>query len=350
MGITGFTNSPNTFGICRFIMGLGVGGTFPNTIALASEYSPARNRTLMGGGIAGGMLVGGIAAALFAMWLFPHHGWRSVFFVGAIPLILMPVYGKLLPESPDHLLKRGRLEELRALLRKARPTDSLPKDAALEVTKGSGKVPLAAVFQGGRAFSSVVIWIMFFMNMFVIFGFTVWLPKLMMNAGYSLGSGLFFLLTLQVVSLVGGQVFPMVADRIGARPALVIAFLLAFTCIVPGAVHAQLCLALGPSWHVWIRLQRRARGSERLRWKLLSAGDAFHGNWIDLCCWPFGRHCGARVDGHSVVAASQLSDQHAHPGGARYWSRNLHTPGRDKYNFGRQQQESRQREAAVRHA
>jgi AAHS family benzoate transporter-like MFS transporter len=231
-GLTGFTHSPSTFGMCRFIMGLGVGGSFPNMIALASEYAPSRNRTLMGGGIAGGMLVGGIAAALFAMWLFPHFGWRSVFFVGLIPLVFMPVYGKLLPESPDHLLKRARLEPLRAFMRKARPADFLPDDVALDVTQGSGKAPLAAVFQDGRAFSSVVIWIMFFMNMFVIWGFTVWLPKLMMNAGYSLGSGLFFLLTLQVISLFGGGIFPIIGDHIGARPALVIAFLLAFTCIV----------------------------------------------------------------------------------------------------------------------
>jgi AAHS family benzoate transporter-like MFS transporter len=350
MGITGFTNSPNTFGICRFIMGLGVGGTFPNMIALASEYSPARNRTLMGGGIAGGMLVGGIVAALLAMWLFPHYGWRSVFFAGVVPLVLMPIYGKLLPESPDHLLKRGRLEELRALLRKARPADSLPEHADLEVTKGSGKVPLAAVFQDGRAFSSVVIWIMFFMNMFVIFGFTVWLPKLMMNAGYSLGSGLFFLLTLQVVSLVGGQVFPMVADHIGARPALVIAFLLAFTCIVlvPYTHNFALLSALvGMSGFGFNGGQGVANGYVGSYYP-----PAMRSTGIGLiyAVGRLGAIVGPTLMGillslHLTYRTNMLI---------------LAAPGigaaicillvRDKYHFGRQQQESGRREAAVRHA
>lgn len=350
MGVTGFTNSPNTFGICRFIMGLGVGGTFPNMIALASEYSPARNRTLMGGGIAGGMLVGGIAAALLAMWLFPHYGWRSVFLAGAIPLVLMPVYGKLLPESPDHLLKRGRLEELRALLRKARPADSLPTHAALEVTKGSGKVPLAAVFQDGRAFSSVVIWIMFFMNMFVIFGFTVWLPKLMMNAGYSLGSGLFFLLTLQVVSLVGGQVFPMVADHVGARPALGIAFLLAFTCIVlvPYTHNfALLSVLVGMSGFGFNGGQGVANGYVGSYYP-----PAMRSTGIGLiyAVGRLGAIVGPALMG--ILLSLHLSYQTnmlilAAPGiGAAICILLV----RDKYNFGRQQQESRQREAAVRHA
>jgi AAHS family benzoate transporter-like MFS transporter len=73
---------------------------------------------------------------------------------------------------------------------------------------------------------------MFFMNMYMIFAFTVWLPKLMMNAGYSLASGLFFLLMLQLVSLVGVGLFGSIADRLGGRLALCIAYLAAFVFIV----------------------------------------------------------------------------------------------------------------------
>jgi len=231
MGLTGFTNGPLWFGVLRFLMGIGIGGSMPNVIALSSEYSPGRNRTMMGGTVSGGMQIGGIAAALIAMWLFPMFGWRSVFFVGAVPLLFLPLYAKLLPESPVHLFKSGRLAELRGFLQRVRPTEPLAEDTQFEINKGTGKAPIAAVFQEGRAFSTIVIWIMYFMNMYVIFGFTVWLPKLMMNNGYSLGSGLFFLLTLQVVSYIGVWIFGTIADRLGGRPTLVVAFLLAFVCI-----------------------------------------------------------------------------------------------------------------------
>ncbi len=232
MGLTGFTNGPLSFGILRFFMGLGIGGSMPNVIALSSEYSPGRNRTMMGGTITGGMQIGGIAAALVAMALFSHFGWRSVFFVGVLPLLFMPLYAKLLPESPIHLFKRNRLQQLRDYLRRARPGDTLPENATFEVSKGSGRAPIAAVFQEHRGLSTLLIWIMFFMNMYVIFGFTVWLPKLMMNNGYSLGSGLFFLLTLQVVSYIGVWIFGELSDRFSARMCLIAAFVLAFVCIL----------------------------------------------------------------------------------------------------------------------
>ncbi len=350
MGLTGFTNSPLTFGICRFVMGLGIGGSMPNAIAIASEYAPSRNRTFMGGGITGGMQVGGIAAALFAMWLFPHFGWRSVFFVGAIPILVLPLYAKLLPESPNHLLKSNRLQQLRLFMRKARPADPLPDNVTLEVTKGSGKVPLAAVFQDGRAFSSVMLWIMFFLNMMVIYGFTVWLPKLMMNAGYSLFSGLFFLLTLQIVSLVGVVVFGTIADRFGGRPTLVVAYLLAFACValVPYTHNfALLSLLVGMSGFGF------------------SGGQGVAGGYIGSYYPPPMRSTGVGLTfglgrlgsiAGPVLMGILLSLHFTYQTSMLL----LASPAigatiaillvRDKYNFGRQQQDAQRQEAAAQHA
>lgn len=350
MGLTGFTHGPLTFGILRFFMGLGIGGSMPNAIAIVSEYAPSRNRTFMGGGITGGMQVGGMAAALFAMWLFPHFGWRSVFFVGALPLVIIPLYAKLLPESPDHLLKNKRLEALRTFMRKARPADPLSDKATLEVTKGSGKAPIAAIFQDGRAFSSVMLWITFFLNMFVIFGFTVWLPKLMMNAGYSLGSGLFFLFTLQIVSLIGVGVFGIFADRIGNKSALVIAFLLAFACIalVPYTHNfALLSLLVGMSGFGFSGGQGVANGYLGSYYPPTMRST---GVGLTFALGRFGAITGPVLMG--ILLSLHFSYQTnmlllAAPGiGAAICILLV----RDKYNYGRQQQELQRREAAAQHA
>ncbi|MGA3128517.1 MAG: MFS transporter [Candidatus Korobacteraceae bacterium] len=348
MGLTGFSSGPLTFGILRFFMGLGIGGTMPNMIAIVSEYAPSRNRTFMGGGITGGMQVGGIAAALFALWLFPHFGWRSVFFVGAFPLVLIPIYAKLLPESPDHLLNGNRLEKLRIFMRKARPADSFSDKVALEVTKGSGKAPIAAIFQDGRAFSSVMLWIMFILNMFVIYGFTVWLPKLMMNAGYSLGSGLFFLFTLQFVSLIGVGVFGIFADRIGNKLALVIAFLLAFACI-----------ALVPYTHNFVLLSFLV-GMSGFGF---SGGQGVANGYLGSYYPPAIRSTGVGLTfgmgrigsiAGPVVMGILLSLHFSYQTNMLL----LAAPGigaaicillvRDKYNYGRQQQDAQRHEAALR--
>jgi len=40
--------------------------------------------------------------------------------------------------------------------------------------------------------STIAIWIVVFMDFYLIFGLGIWLPKLMMNAGYALSSSLWF--------------------------------------------------------------------------------------------------------------------------------------------------------------
>jgi AAHS family benzoate transporter-like MFS transporter len=341
MGLTGFTNGPLSFSLFRFIVGLGIGGTMPNVIAIASEYAPGRNRTLMGGGVSGGMNVGGIAAALLAMWLFSHFGWRYVFFVGALPLLALPLYGKFFPESPIHLVKSNRLAKLRNYLRRARPDEPLADDTLFEVNKLAGRAPAAAVFQEGRAFSTVVIWIMFFMNMYIIFGFSVWLPKLMMNAGFSLMSSLFFLLALQVISLIGVVVFGTLADHIGGRPTLVIAYVLAFCCIaLIASTHnfVLLTLLVGLSGFGFYAGQAVANGYLGSYYppamRSTGIGLAFGIGRLGAIFGP--ALTGLLMSLHVSFQATLMA---------------LAAPGliaavcimlvRDKYNFGRQQQEAR---------
>ncbi|MGA3125704.1 MAG: MFS transporter [Candidatus Korobacteraceae bacterium] len=231
MFLTGLTHGATTFAICRFFTGLGVGGSLPNVTALASEYVPGRKRATIIATIYAGINVGGVVAALLSIWLFPHYGWRSVYFMGGIPLLVLPIYGKFLPESPVRLVRRNRLEKLRVFLRKARPQEIVPDNSVLEVEKGSGKAPIAAIFMEGRALSTVLFWIIWFMNVYVIFGFTLWLPKLIMNHGFSLATGLSFLLALSAAAIVGSCIAGVIADRVGTKPTLVGYYLLSFCSV-----------------------------------------------------------------------------------------------------------------------
>jgi len=231
MGLSGLTHSPSTFGFWRVVTGLGVGGSMPNMVALATEYIPGRNRFVAIAGLLSGIQVGGIAAALLGMWSFPHYGWRGVFLFGLVPLVLIPAYAKYLPESPTYLVRKNRFEQLRASMRRARPGETVASDAALEVEQGKGKVPLAAILQEGRGYSTVVFWIMYFMNLYVIFAFTIWLPKLIMNQGYSLAKGLSFLLTLSIGSIAGSFLAGYIADRTSTRPTLVGCYVVSFCSV-----------------------------------------------------------------------------------------------------------------------
>ncbi|HEY3426396.1 MAG TPA: MFS transporter [Negativicutes bacterium] len=230
-GATGLANGPDAFAICRFLAGLGIGGAMPNIVALASEYAPAKNRALVIAVIFSGMQIGGIAAAGLSMWLFPLVGWRPIFYIGALPLLLVPVFLKSLPESPVRLIDSKRIDEIKAILRKLRPEEILPDDITLDIVRTAGKASVKDVFRENRGLSTLIIWIVYFMNMYMIFGLGIWLPKLMMDAGFGLGSGLWFLLVLQFAAFFGSQLAGVLADWFGAKTTMVGAYLIAFAAI-----------------------------------------------------------------------------------------------------------------------
>jgi AAHS family benzoate transporter-like MFS transporter len=247
MIVTSFANNLLAFSVAWFVTGLGAAGSMVNVIALASEYAPRHNRIMMGGVITIGIPVGGLVATLLSLGFFSRFGWRSVFLAGAFPLLLLPVYIRLLPESPFHLVKNGKLSRLRSLLRKARTHEVLTNDADLQMNTRGGKVAIAAVFKEHRAFSTVVFCAMFILILYVAFGFNVWIPKLMMDAGFSLRKGLFSLGTSYCAALVGLLIMGRIADRVGSSRMIVCCLLLAFSSIVLLPFTARLSLAMALS-------------------------------------------------------------------------------------------------------
>jgi AAHS family 3-hydroxyphenylpropionic acid transporter len=115
----------------RLITGAGLGGAFPNLLALVNESSTARRRQANAALVYGGMPFGGAIASLFVMFLAPAH-WRWIFIAGGVaPLLLTPVLLRLMRESP-------------ALV--AQP--AVPRRAG----------NLGAVFADGRAVPTLLLW------------------------------------------------------------------------------------------------------------------------------------------------------------------------------------------------
>ena len=90
-GLIGISSGPVEFGIYRFIAGLGLGGVMPNAIALMTEYSPKKLKSTLVSIMFSGYSVGGMLAAGLAISLIGQFGWRSLFYVGALPLLFLPL-------------------------------------------------------------------------------------------------------------------------------------------------------------------------------------------------------------------------------------------------------------------
>lgn len=245
-GAVFLATTPWEVGVYRFLAGLGLGGVMPNAVALVSEYAPARLRSTMVGVMFSGYMVGGIVAALLGVVLIPAYGWRSLFLLGALPLLAVPLLVKYLPEAPAFLLRRGRADELAATLRTLDP--DLPPAGELRVTAGAepaGRSPVASLFRDGYGVHTAMLWIAFFMVLLMIYGLLTWLPQLMIESGYPLGSSLSFLMTLFLAGIVITWVGGYLSDRYGTRPVLIVSYLVA-------AVFVAALGFLGDSSLLWV--------------------------------------------------------------------------------------------------
>lgn len=164
----------------RVLCGLGLGGAFPNLIALTAESSGGRNNILNVVITAAGMPTGGALASTIGFLAGPSGDWRLVFYVGGIaPLLLAPVMAFALPESN--------------LFRKARqPGSAAARPGVLET-----------LFQGSRARQTVLLWIAFFTTTLVVHLLLNWLPNLMLARGFTRPEAFFIQILFNVGAAAG---------------------------------------------------------------------------------------------------------------------------------------------------
>lgn len=222
--MSGLAASPGEFGIYRFIAGVGCGGLMPNAVALMNEYAPKRLRSTLVAIMFSGYSLGGVLCAGLGIYMLPRFGWQSMFFAAAIPLVLLPVVLWKLPESVGFLLRQGKHAKAREMLAMVAPGVRLDADAQLiqSDAKPAG-VPMLDLFKQDRAVGTFMTWLSFFCCLLMVYALGSWLPKLMANAGYSLGSSLSFLLMLNFGGVVGAITGGWLGDRY-SLPKVVLSF------------------------------------------------------------------------------------------------------------------------------
>lgn len=229
----GLTKDPVMFSLARFLAGLGIGGVMPNVVAHMTEYAPKKIRATLVTLMFSGYAVGGVVAAILGKGLIETYGWQSVFFAAALPVLLIPVILKSLPESMPFLLARGEHEQLKAIAAKVEPSYKPMASDRLTVPAQdkADSAPIRHLFSEGRGFSTVMFWTAFFMCLFMVYALSSWLTKLMAGAGYSLGSALTFVLVLNCGAIIGAVGGGWLADRFHIKGVLAAMYALAAVSI-----------------------------------------------------------------------------------------------------------------------
>jgi SHS family lactate transporter-like MFS transporter len=94
--------APNyaTFMILRLLYGIGMGGEWGVGASLTMESVSPRWRGVLSGLLQEGYALGYLLAALVAYFVYPHWGWRPMFFIGGLPALLTLFIRSKVKESP----------------------------------------------------------------------------------------------------------------------------------------------------------------------------------------------------------------------------------------------------------
>ena len=242
--IGAFASSPIEFAILRFIAGLGIGGVMPNVVALMTEYAPKKIRSTLTAIMFSGYAIGGMTSALLGAWLVKDMGWQVMFYIAGIPLLLLPFIWKFLPDSLAFLIKSNHHDQARHIVQKLAPQAPVHAETELVLNESLNiGAPVRALFQQGRAFSTFMFWIAFFMCLLMVYALGSWLPKLMLQAGYSLGASMLFLFALNIGGMVGAIGGGVLSDKFHLKPVITIMFILgAASLILLGINSPQIVL------------------------------------------------------------------------------------------------------------
>ncbi|WP_326523633.1 MFS transporter [Sphingomonas sp.] len=150
-----------SFIAARALCGLGIGGAFPNLIAIAAEASPAERRATGIGLMFAGQPVGGTLLAIFVAMTTGMLDWRTIFVIaGVLPLLLAPVLMAALPESVAFKAARAH---------------------------GGGQALPAgqALFGGDRTGITLLLWVCYGFTQVIVYLLNNWLPTLMVAKGFT---------------------------------------------------------------------------------------------------------------------------------------------------------------------
>jgi MFS transporter, AAHS family, 4-hydroxybenzoate transporter len=215
----------------RVVTGIGLGGVAPCFVSIATEYAPRRMRagliTVLWTGLpAGGMIVGFLGPSLL-----PALGWPGIYYGGGtISLVAVLLVIVAVPESLVFLVMRnrdaGQIARIAARLDPSLAGGSTARFMTSE--KPRPGVPVRHLFTEGRAITTLLLWVAFFIDYFVLLGVLIWSPTLLKATGLSVGQAAAGLAFNNVGGVVGCLVAGYLIDRFGPYRILIATFLAAF--------------------------------------------------------------------------------------------------------------------------
>lgn len=169
--------------LARLMTGVGLGAALPNLIALTSEAAGPRFRGTAVSLMYCGVPVGAALAAVLGFWG-ETSAWQTVFWVGGVvPLLLVPMLLRWLPES--------------AVFR-----------------AGMQSAPLRTLLAPENASATLLLWLCYFFTLLVVYMLINWLPMLLIGQGFRAVQAAGVMFVLQLGAACGTLLLGALLDKL----------------------------------------------------------------------------------------------------------------------------------------
>jgi MFS family permease len=217
--------------ICRFLLGLGMGGAWTCGAALVSESWPDRHRGKAIGVMQSAWAIGYGGAAIAAAYVLPRFGWRAMFLIGALPALSALWIARAVEEPEIWKGSRG--------------------SSGSDGSRGS----LATIFRAPYRQITLSMVVLSLCTLYAYWAFNFWVPSYLLlsegqhGAGFSAETVAALLVAMNVGGWFGYVTYGYVADRFGRRPSFVTYLLSAAALVLLyGATPSRgVLLVLGPA-------------------------------------------------------------------------------------------------------
>lgn len=238
MGTAGFAQSYTQFAILRFCAAIGMGGVLPGTIAMLSEYVPVHRRGRMVAVSAGCFTFGFAVAAAAATVIVPHFGWRPLFHLSYLALVVAALIALRVPESVQYLAVRRQFDRAVATIRKVYPAiweiarDADPETFFASARRSDGRTHFRALWTKHYLGSTISISLLYLFLQFVVYALDFWMVSLLVTHGLSLVNSYSYAIEQALAATAGGFVLGWVLDRVNPFAAMTVAFAAGGVCLI----------------------------------------------------------------------------------------------------------------------
>ncbi|RLI65842.1 MAG: MFS transporter [Candidatus Asgardarchaeum californiense] len=203
--------------VIRAIAGIGLGGALPIPGVYVSEYPPAKYRGRMIGLVETAWVWGVLLGLVLSLYVLPLWGWRYTFFIGVIPLILIPFILYTLPESIRFLEKKNRLSEAINLLKKYGFIRE-DEDVKLEdIIIKQVKTKFTDLFKGEYIKRTILLIVLWMALVYTYHGIFLWLPKFYADKFFTKEEAILWTIIVTLAQIPGYYSAALSLDKFGRK-------------------------------------------------------------------------------------------------------------------------------------